>query len=305
MAYTSTTFNKAALLLLSAFFTWNAYRAVVDPIRATEADSYNRSVRPPAGDMLLHYDPQNGLLYTLLAKRTIGLFRVSEFSLRLPGLIAAALFVWSIYRLSSRSPLWLLASFGLLGNGFYIAWGYGLALALIAISVEQFTIGNLNLAGIFLGISAAASLWSLPAVLACWLLMWFLPRVSASVLLDRVIVPSIVTGFLVLVIPISHAQESAAPAKVDAATSSGVRTLVQEVSWLVGRSPVRIIGTPDLEPVVQFYSARFRLRAGSGARDTYYVLASDANLLQEQHLRTLKDAGGLVLAQPGHDGTQP
>src|ERR1035438_9256220 len=50
------------------------------------------------------------VLYTLLEKRSVGLFRVSEFSIRLPALLAGGWYLWASWRLCRRSVRLLIES---------------------------------------------------------------------------------------------------------------------------------------------------------------------------------------------------
>jgi len=304
--------NKVALALLAAVFALNVYRAATQSITVPEAVAFDRWIRPPLRDILPQpYDPANHILITLLIKRTVALFRLSEFSFRLPSLLGDALYLWVAYRLSRR----------LLGTGrlFLAALALmslappSLALALFTWAIELMLTPNLNLAGICLGLSAASDLaFLLPAIaLATAFLIVTLVREPARWLAvaERFVIPTVVTGFVFLAIPLSHAQ----------ATSlhlwqlpiphwpqdSGARSLVQALRRdAVGRH-VEIGASPGLEPILTFYRACYRLSNWEPMRHKpltgnfdYYVLdRHDATLVSERHLQVIYRGPALLLAR--------
>ena len=149
--------DRVACLLLLAVFAVNLYRAATQSITTPEAITFDRWVRPPLRDILPQpYDPDNHLLNTLLIKRSVALFRLSEFSFRLPSLLGGALYLWAAYRLSRRllgtGPLFLA------GVALLILHPPNLALAFYLWAIELMLAGSLNLAGICLGLSAPADL---------------------------------------------------------------------------------------------------------------------------------------------------
>lgn len=126
----------AGAALLALLFALNIRRALNQSITADEAFTYNHFV---GGDQLIqHYDANNHVLYTLLAKASLAVFGLSEFTLRLPSLLGGLLYLYMVYRLSrylfGESWLFLLSVASLSLNPFVLdflsaARGYGLALA--------------------------------------------------------------------------------------------------------------------------------------------------------------------------------
>src|SRR5690348_15294868 len=71
--------SRAAVILLVALFAVNVYRAATQSITADEAVTFVRWVRPPLRDLIPQpYDPNNHVLNSVLVKRSVGLFRLSE-----------------------------------------------------------------------------------------------------------------------------------------------------------------------------------------------------------------------------------
>src|ERR1039458_7338631 len=96
---------RLALAVIVAVFTGEAWLAAVRPVTPAEALAYDRFVRPPMSETLHQPSRNPDVLYTLLEKRSVGLFRVSEFSIRLPAVLAGGLYLWAIWRLSRRPVL--------------------------------------------------------------------------------------------------------------------------------------------------------------------------------------------------------
>jgi hypothetical protein len=101
---------RIALAAMVAVFMGEAWLAAVRPITPAEALAYDRFVRPPMIETLHQPSRNPDVLYTLLEKRSVGLFRVSEFSIRLPAVLAGGLYLWAIWRLSRRSVRLLIES---------------------------------------------------------------------------------------------------------------------------------------------------------------------------------------------------
>src|SRR5271157_1468700 len=110
----STAWNRIGQALLLAILALNVYRAVTQSITTDEAFTYHRFVSQPFGGLLQPSDSNNAnnhVLNSLLARVSIGLFGLSEFTLRLPSVVAGAVYLFAAYRLS----------FLLFGN---TAWGF-------------------------------------------------------------------------------------------------------------------------------------------------------------------------------------
>src|SRR5579863_4271269 len=100
--------NKLLVAFLVAIFAVQICTAVSQPIRPKEAYLYDRFVRPTSRQVWQQELPNRDVLYTLLEKRSVGLFHVSPFSVRLPGLLFLILYLWSAWRLAQLIPgTWL------------------------------------------------------------------------------------------------------------------------------------------------------------------------------------------------------
>src|ERR1039457_5614163 len=141
-------------------------------------------------EALSRFDANNHVLNTLLVRISTARFHLTELSLRLPSLLAGVLYLWVVFRMARRlfgdGPAFL-AVVGLLTlnpivvDALSEARGYGMALAswmlaleLILELVQLFSLQQLNLAGICLGLSVAATLpFAAPAVaLLAVFLLW-------------------------------------------------------------------------------------------------------------------------------------
>ncbi|MQA28372.1 MAG: hypothetical protein GEU82_00835 [Luteitalea sp.] len=117
------------------------FRAVTQAITYDEAYTYNFLLAGPIGQIFVYYNPNNHLLFSILAEASVAALGVSELSLRVPTLAAAGLFFWTAVRLSRllTDDPWtqLLAVSLLVLNPFVLdffvaARGYGLGLAFLA-----------------------------------------------------------------------------------------------------------------------------------------------------------------------------
>ena len=237
------------------------------PITTQEAYVFVHFIRPPLRDLLGAFDPANHVLETLLAKRAVGLLRLSAFSLRVPGLAGVALCLWAAARLA-RGRWWWAALAGIACLAVeYAAPGAAMALGLglwsCALAAAAGKPRRPNLAGLCLGLSIAANLcFVLPsAMLAIWL-AWRIADVRAW--LERVVVTATVTAFLFLVLPFSHAGARQLAALClppplhlnrDPEDLSG---LVAALRRDAQGATVRIAATPEAEPVLEYYQARYR-----------------------------------------------
>lgn len=135
---TKPVFGFLAILVLTALSATNIYRAKTQSITCDEAYSYELWVSQPMSSMLVAYDAGNHVLQTLLSKISVAAFGVSEFTLRLPTLLAGFLYFIAVYRLSSlvfdKGVLFLISVSVLSLNPLLLdllsaARGYALALA--------------------------------------------------------------------------------------------------------------------------------------------------------------------------------
>ncbi len=169
-------YRTGAQALLVALFAVCVFRAFTQSITYDEALTWDEYINPPFSGIFHHYDANHHFLNTLLMCFSTGLFGLSEWSMRLPALAAAALYFGACYRLTRTafgdSPTMLLAVALLTLNPLVLdfmvaARGYGLALALwmcaAAIALDGFTRRTyaprqMALAGVALALSVTANL---------------------------------------------------------------------------------------------------------------------------------------------------
>lgn len=142
------------------------YRAFTQSITVNEATTYLNYVREHWANVWSNYDPNNHVLYSILAQLSVRAFHASEFSLRLPSVLAGFLFVLGLHRvlaatIESAVIRWIaLAGISLapLMLDFSVAArGYGLGLALLIWAIYFLMTGRDLAAGILAGLSMAAT----------------------------------------------------------------------------------------------------------------------------------------------------
>jgi hypothetical protein len=206
------------------------------PITVPEAMLWDDLVRPPFRDAFLQPSAWTGWIYAMLAKRTIGLFRLSEFSLRLPALMAGACYLALLPR---RALLLIAAVLPVALGAFSTAASLSLALALAVAALRL---------PLLWGVAVACS----PPVM--------LPLAAASAVrglrtFEKVAIPAIVIAFLLLIVPLSHAAWPARP-PVGSREVATVRTVLSPSRG----GNLRVAAVPVLLPVVRFYKDRYRER---------------------------------------------
>jgi hypothetical protein len=296
----STRSTKLALAAIAAVFAGEAWLAAVRPITPAEALAYDRFVRPTLRETFHQPSRNPDVLYTLLEKRSVGLFRVSEFSIRLPVLLAGGLYLWASWRLCRRSLLVVpLAVVPLAWQCFSTANGLGLAVALAAWALAAVP-KKLNWAAVYLGLAVAAHLpFAIPAMILAAIIVWRNFRWDRAV--EGFLIPALVTSFILLVLPLSLAPDTpSVPPELTSAEVNGVRAAVEVVRRECGTKPVRVGTSAAVAPVLSFYRSRFRLASWqfSDAAADYYVLPdSAAGLAGHGQLVVLYRDGGIVLAR--------
>jgi hypothetical protein len=210
----------ALVFLLAA----NVFRAWTQSITVDEAITYNQVLSGPLSQVLTDARVNNHVLQSALSWISVHLFGLSEFSLRLPSVLAGALYFAVIWRLSQfcfgRGPLVLLSILALAGNPFVLdylsaARGYGLGLALFFWAFEQVFMflaadrepRRLYRAGIGLGLAVAANLVISTAAAALGLVLAIAlarERRGFWQLVDGFAGPALVTGFVILALPVSR-----------------------------------------------------------------------------------------------------
>ena len=296
----STRSTKLALAAIVAVFAGEAWLAAVRPITPAEALAYDRFVRPTLRETFHQPSRNPDVLYTLLEKRSVGLFRVSEFSIRLPVLLAGGLYLWASWRLCRRSLLVVpLAVVPLAWQCFSTANGLGLAVALAAwalVAVPK----KLNWAAVYLGLAVAAHLpFAIPAMILAAIIVWRNFRWDRAV--EGFLIPALVTSFILLVLPLSLAPDTpSVPPELTSAEVNGVRAAVEVLRREWGTKPIRVGTSSAVAPVLSFYRSRFRLASWqlSDAAADYYVLPDSAAWLAGHgQLIVLYRDGGIVLAR--------
>lgn len=251
----STASIRLQLLLLSTLFAVVVWRTATLPVTVAEAVTWDSVVRPPARALLVTPGAWSGFLYGLLAKRSAGLFRLSEFSLRLPEVLGCLIYFYALHRIAFQRiwALFLLAIAPILMNCFNLAGGSGLALGLSALALAQ-----PSLAGPCIGVAVAAcpQIGIVPATAAAGLIY----GLGFWRGMERVVIPAVAVAFVLLILPLSHGgapiPQPAAPGRLDAAVRSAIGILQVEA----GKTPARISASPAVAPLVEFYRARYRRR---------------------------------------------
>ena len=328
--YTAST--KLALALLAAVFAVQAYQAAKLPISAVEAYGYDRFVRPTIRQVLAQELPNHDVLYSLIEKRSVGLFHVSPLSVRLPSLLFAILYLWSVWQLGRLllgtgrlflPAVVLAALIPLQWDCFARATGVGTALALelcaVWLAIKYLKLnqvvkqGNLNLAGACLGLSVAARPdFAIPAaVLGLGLLVSLAVQRRWALWTDRVLIPALVVGLVFLLLPLSHAHAAGeATPNLTAGEAARLESVLQVLRASAGANHIRIGASPATEPILNFYRAQHRVntwdraeRNLSSERFDYYLLsAADTRWVEQRHLVVLYQDADFVLARRSYDG---
>src|ERR1051325_6982667 len=133
---------RAYIALCSVFvlalFVAALYMAATTPFTSSEAEIWTQLVRPRLVDAIASPDAWRWLLYAQLAKRCIGVFRLSEWSFRVPALIAYVLYLWVLLRIARRQwlPAAVIVAIVPLALGWFSRSGWnGTALASCALSL--------------------------------------------------------------------------------------------------------------------------------------------------------------------------
>ena len=311
MAQRYTVSTRLTLAFAAASFAVQVYQAATQPVRSAEAYLYDRSVRPATRQVLASELPDGDVLYALLEKRSVGLFHVSPFSVRLPALLASILYFWSTWQLAGILPgsrWWFLAAAAIpLPWGWFVhADGTGMALALMAcallLAVDR---RFLNLVGVCLGLSVAArTSFAIPSVVLGLGILAVQRRWSDWI--DRVLIPAVVVALVFLVLPLSHAHAAAENLpELTGSQAAHLQSALDVLRTSAGAEHIRIGATPSAEPIANFYRAQHRatnwLRVEKDASlehfDYYLLWAADAGRAGERHLIVLYRDADFLLAQ--------
>jgi hypothetical protein len=224
--------STVSISLLLGVAIWLALR----PVTVAEAVLWNDLVRPQLRGAFFAPDAWSGWMYAVIAKRAIGLIRLSEFSLRIPALLAGVVFLLTLPR-----RLWaVLAAAVAVGFGWFsTAGGPGLALGFCAAAWRW-----RSAAPWLLGLAVAAY----PPIAIPLLAVALWRGIDA---IEHFAVPALVTAFILLIVPLSHAGPVAAGRE-----EGSVRDAVEPLRG----HPMRIATPPATAPLYEFYKARYRQR---------------------------------------------
>ncbi|MEP6539283.1 MAG: hypothetical protein ABJF23_28360 [Bryobacteraceae bacterium] len=197
-----------AIVLLAGLFMVNVYRAATQSLTIDEAFTYQLYLAKNLRAILTEYDANNHVLYTLLAKLSVGLFGNSELAIRLPSVLGGLVYFYATFRVCwfffADRWLFLVGVAALTLNPFLLDFlsagrGYGLGLALWMLGVWFLLEGRLERAGAAFGLAVAANLtlvFPCAAVILAYRRAWDV--------VDRLILPAVAASFIVLVIPLSY-----------------------------------------------------------------------------------------------------
>ncbi len=256
----SIAWTRLAQALALAILALNVYRAAVCSITIDEAFTYNSFVRPPLAQILTTYDANHHVLHSLLAKAFVSAFGVSEFTLRLPSLLGGALYLWAVFALAriifGSRPM-LVLSVALLSlnplvlDYMSMARGYGAGLGLWLLALHQAihwpaSPGPLQLRMLALTLAASVgfNLIFIPPGLA--LVAWCAISMAKDKgawdrLLNHLLIPGAVVTFLILVLPLAHAERYhfylGEKTLWQSILSISSASLLQKMHWLPARIP--------------------------------------------------------------------
>jgi hypothetical protein len=213
-------------------FVYSVYTAVTRPAGIGEAVLWDHLIRPPLAEAFRSSDAWLGLAYAIVAKRAIGLFRLSEFSLRLPAVLSSLICAWFLWR--KPRPVFAALYVGAAFAGWFSsAQGQGMALAFCSL-------------GLF-GLAIAAS----PAFIV---VLVFFHRINE---IERIVIPTVALAFALLILPASHGALPGPKPPVGSREAENFRSAVQT---LRNRGPLQVGADPEVLPLLEFYRARLRQR---------------------------------------------
>jgi hypothetical protein len=208
----------------------NTYRAATQSITMDEAYCWREIISRAPDSLFSVYDACYHVLHTWLCWGSVSLFRLSEFSLRLPGLIAGFFYLAAVYRLSRLLfgssvrlviGVALLSTHPLILDHLSIARGYGMALAFFAWAfhdvicwlLARSETRRLPRAGLLLGLSIGSNLtFALPAAA----LIAMTAALDAGQtrrlpwrIAERLGAPALVVAFAIVILPLAHAKPGA------------------------------------------------------------------------------------------------
>jgi len=214
--------DLAAAGVLVFAFAATVYRDATQAITIDEAANFLEYARRPLSVWLSRYDANNHVLHTLLCHYSVHAFGASEFAMRLPGLLGAALFFATVFSLSrdlfERAWLRPLAAAALALNPFTldylsVARGYGLGLAFFfralfllfryasGIDPRPAPVGR---AAVALALSVASNLvFAIPATALALVFTSMAGARRFWWVVDRLWGPAVVLAFTIVILPLS------------------------------------------------------------------------------------------------------
>lgn len=225
--------RRLSALMAIALFGVNLYRAAHQSITTDEAYTYALYIGSPITGLFTKYEANHHVLHTFLCRLAVGLFGLSEFTLRMPSLAGGLLYLVAARRLcvSVFSKPWLavLGMSVLTLNPFIldylsVARGYGLALgfffaglALLCSPDEPAAVNRAqSWGGLCLGLSIASNLSFLvpcvalgAVVTAFGLRSGGTPGAGRRLVqaLKRLWTPLLAPLLLLVAVPLSHAHK--------------------------------------------------------------------------------------------------
>src|SRR5437588_6628855 len=91
-------YTVSTKICVAVLFALVVFQAATRSVTIHEAALWDHLIRPPLRQVVVAPDAWSGLLYAIAAKRAIGIFGLSEFALRVPAVIAGALYLFVIAR---------------------------------------------------------------------------------------------------------------------------------------------------------------------------------------------------------------
>jgi hypothetical protein len=255
MQPTSTASIKIARWFLAALVAVNLYRAITQSVTAGEAWNYNHFIGPAWTEAFAHFDGNDHVLNTLLVRISTSRFHLTELSLRLPSLLAGLFYLWVVFRMARRwfggGLMFLVVTMLLTLNPVIVdamseARGYGIALAswmwaleLILESMEPVSVQKLNLAGLCLGLSVAASLaFAAPtAALILVYLLWSRTNGNERPSARNFVLIAVLSAFVLLVLPLNRAEWNTL-----AVGATSLRQTINELTALSLGTSLEVIG---------------------------------------------------------------
>jgi 4-amino-4-deoxy-L-arabinose transferase-like glycosyltransferase len=210
---------------LLALFSLNIYRARTQSITTDEAYTYDLYISGSPADIFKVYIANNHVLHTILCRISVGIFGLSEFTMRIPSLLGGLFYMVTVLRLCRYvfGDGWFsLLSFALLSMSPAVldymsaARGYGLALAFFFWALLHMVIyrierrqGSLAKAAVGLALSVASNLtFVFPgAALGMIFTFWLIRERQGRLAVDCFLVPCVVIAFAILVAPLAHASK--------------------------------------------------------------------------------------------------